>query len=176
MDDLPIKDKELFLRYAIPCGGVLVDRGSVSQKTMDQLKGDLLSGRPIGQDLGKIFQVGVRMLNLLAYRRGKTAIDQNTIRRYFWFEHPDCVREQAKTHPDVVPEQCIVLPARVLKAGKETLVRTPLDDRKVKQDFVPDIKPGEWVMVHYSYIVERITEKQAKWLKKYMEREGKLNK
>jgi len=173
MSDLPIKDRELFLRYAIPCGSVLVDRGTVSQKTLDQLKEKLLSGKPIKQDLGKVFKVGVRMLTITAKRMGRKEVDKEVIRKYFWFEHMDCINERVKTYPDVVPEKCLVLPAKVLEKG---LVKTPIDERKVRTDFVPDVKPGDWVTVHYSYIVEKITEKQAEQLKQFIEKEYKLKK
>ncbi len=171
--ELPIKDRELFLRYAIPCGSVLVKRGSVSQEKLEQLEQGLLSGRPIEEDLGRIFGVGVRMLTILARRMGKKEIDREVIRKYFWFEHPDCINERVKTYPDVVPEKCMVLPGKVLEEG---LVQTPLGKRKVRTDFVPDAKPGDWMTVHYSYIVEKITEKQAGELKEFIEKGAKLKK
>lgn len=176
MDDLPIKDRALFLKYAIPCGSILVKRGEVPKKTMDKLRDDFLAGRPIEQDLDKIFRVGVRMLSLTALEMGKSVIDREVIRRYFWFEHPACLRLRAQEHPDIEPALCTVLPARVLETGRDVLVDTPLGKRTVRPDFTPGIKPGDRATVHYSHIVEKISEKDADSLNRFIEKGAKINK
>ena len=113
------------------------------------------------------------MLTITAKGMGKKEIDRDVIRRYFWFGHPACIRERVKEYSDIEPHMCTVLPGKVLEEGA---VETPLGERKVRNDFVPDVRPGDWVTVHYSYIVERISERQAEQIKEFIEKEAKLKK
>lgn len=174
----PIKDKGLFLKYAIPCGQVLVKRGDVNQKKLDTLRQGLLMGAEVKEDLEKIFPIATRYLTLMAKRAGKREIDAELIRRYFWREHQKCVEWRMAIYPDVMPEKCLVLPARVLKAGAKAVVQTPLGKREVKQDFCRGMKEGDFVAVHYDYAVEKINSGQAKALLKCCDKDiskkGKL--
>lgn len=158
---LPIDDKELFLRYAIPCGRVLVERGSLDQRILDRLHSNVMYEKTIRDPVGKCFPVAAKMTGIIASRMGKDAVDEDVIRRYFLFEHRNAVEWRARIFPDVNPNECIVYPGRVLSAGEDMLVHTPLGERLVRNDFVSDIKRNDWVTVHYDFAGEKISKETA---------------
>ena len=160
----PFDDVRLFLKYAIPCGNVLVERGDLGRKKLERLKGDLLTGRKTEEDLEKIFPIAARYLTLMAKRAGKKSIDSGLVRKYFWKEHKKCIEWRMKIYPDVVPEMCMVVAGRVISSGKNAIVRTSLGNKTVRTDFCPGLKPDDLVAVHYDYAVEKLTAKQACYL------------
>ncbi|MEM5812392.1 MAG: hypothetical protein QXN71_03065 [Candidatus Aenigmatarchaeota archaeon] len=159
---LPITDKELFLRYAIPCGEVLVRRGSLDQNLLKKAEQIVTDGKDSKIDIERMFPVAVKMCTLIAQRMGKKAIDSDVIRRYFLFEHEKAVRWRAKIYPDVIPEKCIVYPARVLRSGKLLIVNTPTGRKILDKKFVPEAKRYDWLSIHYSYASEKIPTETAK--------------
>lgn len=161
---MKITDRSLFLRYAIPCGHVLVKRGDLKQETLDSVKERLLRGEGVREDLEALFPIAVRMCKLLAQKSGKGAIDPEVIRDYFWREHAKAVEWRAEIYPDLPKEECLTFPARVLEPGKNPLVETPLGKKRAKADFVSQVKKDDWVIVHYDYIVEKIPWEQAERL------------
>lgn len=161
---MKITDRELFLKYAIPCGDVLVKRGDLKQETLDRIREKVIKREEVREDLEALFPIAVRMCKLLAKKSGKEVIDPEVIRDYFWHEHRKAVEWRASIYPDLPREECLTCPARVLKPGKNPLVETPLGERNVKPDFVPRLKKDDWVIVHYSYIVEKIPWEEAEEL------------
>ncbi len=159
-----ITDRDLFLRYAVPCGDVLVKRGVLGQETLDSIREKVIKGERVEEDLEEIFPMAVRMCRLLAKRAGKGVIDPGVIRDYFWHEHAKAVEWRASIYPDLPKEECLTYPARVLKPGRNPLVETPLGKRGAKTDFVKDLKRDDWVMLHYDYIVEKIPWEEAERL------------
>jgi hydrogenase maturation factor len=162
MKILPITDKELFLRYAIPCGQVLVNRGSLDPKLLKKAERIVTDGKTANIDPGKMFPTAAKMCTLIALKMGKKAIDAEVIRRYFLFEHEKAVRWRMKIYPDVAPEKCIVFPARVLRSGELLLVNTPSGKRILDTRFAPEVKRSDWVATHYSYASEKISGETAK--------------
>jgi hydrogenase maturation factor len=162
MKTLPIVDKELFLRYAIPCGEVLVNRGSLDPKLLKKAERIVTDGKTANIDSGKMFPTAAKMCTLIAHKMGKKAIDAAVIRRYFLFEHEKAVRWRMKLYPDVAPEKCIVFPARVLRSGELLLVNTPSGKKILDTRFAPEVKRGDWVATHYSYASEKIPSETAK--------------
>jgi hydrogenase maturation factor len=158
---MEIKDRDLFLKYAIPCGDVLVKRGDLKQEALDRVRESVIKKERVEEDLEALFPIAVRMCRLLAKKAGKQAIDQDIIRSYFWHEHQRAVEWRARIYPDLPREECLTYPARVVKPGKNPLVETPLGEKRVKTDFVPSLKKDEWVIVHYDYIVEKIPWEKA---------------
>lgn len=162
MKILPITDKELFLRYAIPCGEVLVKRGSLDPKLLKKAERIVTDGKTANIDPAKMFPTAAKMCTLIAHKMGKKTINQEVIRRYFLFEHEKAVRWRMKIYPDVMPEKCIVYPARVLRSGELLLVNTPVGKRILDTRFAPEAKRGDWVSAHYSYAPEKIPSETAK--------------
>ena len=162
MKILPITDNELFLRYAIPCGEVLVRRGSLDPRLLKKAERIVTDGKTANINPGEMFPTAAKMCTLIALRMRKKAIDAEVIRRYFLFEHEKAVRWRMKIYPDVVPEKCIVFPARVLRSGELLLVNTPAGKKILDMRFVPEVKRGDWVSTHYSYASEKIPSETAK--------------
>ncbi len=171
MKILPIADKELFLRYAIPCGEVLVKRGSLDSKLLKKAEKIVTDGKAANIKPEEMFPTAAKMCTIIAHRMGKKTIDQEVIRRYFLFEHEKAVRWRMKLYPDVIPEKCIVYPARVLRSGELLLVNTPAGKKILDMRFAPEVKRGDWVSTHYSYASEKISGETAK---KMMKRKGKI--
>lgn len=158
---LPVTDKVLFLRYAVPCGSVLVARGSITQEKLEAFRQAAASGKPV-QDISA-FQVALAMLTITAGELGKKAIDPEVIRHYFWRSHDACIAWRAQTHKDFDPRECRVRPARILECGKNIIIETPEGRQEARESFCP-VKKGDWVIVHYSSIIEKVSEKQARSL------------
>ncbi len=154
---LPIKDKELFLRYAIPCGGVLVRRGELREELLRRLNRWVRDGEETDLPVGNIFKVATRMCTILAKRLGKNEIDAEVIRRYFLIEHEKALRWRKEIKPDLNVKECLVYPGRILKVSYDKiLVKTPLGEKFFRKDFVGNLKRNDWVSVHYDYVAEKI--------------------
>ena len=150
-------DKELFLRYAIPCGHVLVNRGDLRGKTLLKLERDLIAGRNIPESTARrIFKVGYAMCMLIARKSGKKSIDMDVIHKYFWEEHVKAIKWRARMYPDVSVEQCKTYRGRVVSIGKKAVVMTSGGKKSFRKEFVPGLKKGDRVITHYSYVVEKI--------------------
>lgn len=160
---LPIKDKELFLRYAIPCGEVLVKRGELKEELLKNLNDSVANGRKIDVPVEDIFKVASRMCTIIAKRMGKKEIDENVIRKYFLLEHEKAIIWRKKIYPDIDIKRCRVYPGKVLKIDFDgALVKTQLGEKMLRNDFSPDLKKGEWVSTHYDYISEKIKAEHVK--------------
>jgi hypothetical protein len=154
------EDKELFLKYAIPCGHVLVTRGDLKEQTLQKLERDLIAGKDIPEaTIKKIFKVAYAMCMLIAKKSGKEQINRNVTHRYFWKEHAKAIKWRAKIYPDVVAEQCRIYRGRVLSVGERAIVLSSQGKKSFRKEFVPDLKKGDFVVTHYNYVVEKITGK-----------------
>jgi len=159
---LPIKDRELFLKYAIPCGEVLVDRGELKQRLLNKMKDSVIDQKELNCDIENTFKVATRMCTILGANMGKSEIDEEVIRKYFLHEHEKAIQWRMQIKPDVVPERCRVYPGRVVSENnKGVLLNTPLGRVVAKTDFMDSLKTGDWVSMHYSRIAEKIPKKEA---------------
>ena len=154
---LPVKDKELFLRYAIPCGEVLVNRGELKAKLLKQLNDSVKNKEEIQTPIENVFKVAARMCTILAKRMGKDEIDSEVIRRYFLTEHEKAIKWRKQVRPDLKVEECLVYPGRILRIDPDRiLVKTKQGERFFRKDFAKGLHEKDWVSVHYDYISERI--------------------
>jgi hypothetical protein len=162
MELLPIKNKELFLKYAIPCGEVLVRRGEIEPEILENLRKSVECGDNIEIDVAEFFPVAARMTTILAKRMGKKEVDEEIIRRYFLLEHEKAIRWRMKIHPDVKIRDCMVYPGRVLKIYSDSvLVKTLLGEIFLRNDFNNNLKIKDWVSTHYDYVSEKINPNYA---------------
>jgi len=156
---LPIKDKELFLRYAIPCGEVLVNRGELKGELLNRLNESIKNKQEIDIDIEDVFKVASRMCSLLAKKMGKKEIDAEVIRRYFLLEHEKAIRWRKQIKPDIRLEDCLVYPGKILRIDPDkVLVKTKTGEKFFRNDFTEGMKKNDWVSVHYGYIAERLKE------------------
>lgn len=160
---LPVKDKELFLKYAIPCGRVLVKRGAITQKFLDEMRERVVSGGKLRDEYVNSFKVALFQLSEIARREGKEEINYETIRKYFYSkEHDNAIEWSSKFNKYVDEKLCRVKPGRILEIDHDAIAETPLGELKIKLDFIPDAKVGDYVTVHYDHGCEIISEELAK--------------
>lgn len=79
--------KSLFFRYAIPCARVFVKRKIINQKEFDELVEYVSNSKQIPESAENNFKLALRMCDRVANGLGKTKIDEEVVRRYFWFDH-----------------------------------------------------------------------------------------
>jgi hydrogenase maturation factor len=159
---LPIKDKELFLRYAIPCGEVLVRRGELKEELLRQLNDSVKNRQEIDVPIESIFKVATRMCSILARQMGRGEIDDEVIRRYFLLEHEKAIRWRRQIKPDIRLGDCLVYPGKILRIDPDkVMVKTKTGEKLFRNDFAEGLKKRDWVSVHYDYIAEKIKKDQA---------------
>lgn len=161
MLEIAAEDRLLFLRYALPCAGTLVRRGSVSAASIEAAERAVASGSaPAGAEA--CFKVALAACSLRAKDAGKERIDAAVIREYFRSGHDAVIDARYAEMGDFDPEACRVRAGRVLsvRAGK-AVVTLPGGERSCRMDFVPEARPGEWVLVHWGFLVEPVSAAEA---------------
>jgi hydrogenase maturation factor len=167
----------LFLKYALPCADTLVERGVVSRKLIKESIKNISINKKISGHPEKIFKTANSMCGKIARRAGKKSINKNDIRKYFLFEHDKVVESRYKSFKDFDPMQCRVFSGRVTKIkNKRALVQTIIGSKKYKTSFIPNLKIGDYVVVHRKFAVEKINEGLFKKLWKLKENYFKSNK
>jgi hypothetical protein len=152
---LEIDDRDLFLKYAIPCGQVLVDRGSLDREVLENLRKRVAARRPPRESIEDCFPVAARMATIIAHRMGKERIDEEVIRRYFLSDHDQAVRWRSSIFPDIKVDECLIHPGRIVRREGDLLVaKTPRGELSLRGDFAPEAKRGDLVTVHYDFISE----------------------
>ncbi|MBN2042324.1 MAG: hypothetical protein JW754_00795 [Candidatus Aenigmarchaeota archaeon] len=159
---MEIENKELFLRYAIPCGEVLVRRGDLQMDMLEKLNEMIERKRDIDLPVGRLFPVAGRMCTILAKEMGKDRIDDDVIRRYFLHEHEKAIKWRSLFFRDIDLKKCMVKPGRVMETGERIVLNTPLGKRVTEKSFEPELRRNDWVSLHYDQICERLPNDQAK--------------
>ena len=58
---------------------------------------------------------------------------------------------------------CLAVPLKILSVdGKQAVGEAGGLTQKLRVDFIPDIRPGDYVMVHAGFAIEKLTEQQAR--------------
>lgn len=58
---------------------------------------------------------------------------------------------------------CLAVPLKILSVdGRQAVGEAGGLTQKLRVDFIPDIHPGDYVMVHAGFAIEKLTEQQAK--------------
>jgi len=154
---MEIKDEILFLKYALPCINIHVKRGQTTGKIAEELINSLLKNKPIPYNLKDIFPLGYTACALIAKKHNKDVIDENVIRDYFWNEHESVIKESYEQFGDFKPQDCMVLPAKILAiSSKGIKVVTPYGEKVVKNTYKLELNKGDFVVVHFDCIVEKI--------------------
>jgi hypothetical protein len=151
-------DRLLFLRYALPCAGTLVKRGKVTSEYIEGLVEQVSRNSAPKEDAEAMFKVANTMCDIVAERMGKQSTDAEVIRRYFLFEHSKVVDDRFELMRDFDPVDCRTYAGTVVKAdGGSAVVETILGQRKYRTPFVKDLRAGDAVVVHFDFVVERVT-------------------
>ncbi|MEM5812995.1 MAG: hypothetical protein QXU71_01375 [Candidatus Aenigmatarchaeota archaeon] len=157
-------DKYLFLRYALPCAKEMIKRKEVSKEYIEKIKYCIKNKEKIKEDYLKTFPIAYSFCKEIGKKIKRNAMDEEVIRRYFWFEHDKVV--------DILGSkiECKIFPGKVEKIkGKKATLITPIGEKICSLDLAKDIKEGDFVTLHYNYVVEKISKKDAEILWKYKE-------
>ena len=58
---------------------------------------------------------------------------------------------------------CLAVPLKIVSVtGKQAVGEAAGLTQKVRVDFLPDVRPGDYVMVHAGFAIEKLTEQQAR--------------
>ena len=58
---------------------------------------------------------------------------------------------------------CLAVPLKILSVdGRQAVGEAGGLTQRLRVDFIPDIRPGVYVMVHAGFAIEKLTEQQAK--------------
>jgi hypothetical protein len=165
MDFKDDNSRSLWFRYAAPCGKVFVKRGIISEVYFNNLI-DSVAKNEIPTGAEKTFDFALKMCNGVAQKLHKRKIDEEVVREYFWIAHDRAAKLRYEKFHDFDLNECIVYPGRVLSdvKSKRTLVSTPIKSFNYRSDFVPDLKKGDDVTVHYEFIAEVISKEKAEFL------------
>ena len=158
------EDKILFLKYAIPCGQILVKRGDYEQSLLDDIKEKTIRHEVENTDPEETFKIAVRMCYLSARKLGKEKIDTDVIREYFWHGHEEAVKWRAEVFRDIRLDACRVYPGQVVFVKDFATVKTKLGSLEFRKDFLPDVQKGDFVITHYDYVIEKIDKETAEEL------------
>ncbi|MFH1294935.1 MAG: DMT family transporter [Candidatus Aenigmatarchaeota archaeon] len=163
---MEIGDVKLFLRYALPCADTLVSRGWVEKDVVElELEKAAVTGEAPGTEIRDIFTVAYARCSLIAKQLGKASIDAEVIRMYFWDQHDQVIEERHKEMKDFDKEACRVLPGKVANLSPLVVEAGP---KKMNSEnpYNIQLKVGDYVVLHYSRIVEKLTPLQYNGLRK----------
>lgn|SRR3989338_3463198 len=156
------KSRLTFLKYAVPCAGTLVKRGTITQDHMDSLREAVKSGQaPKGAE--RIFKVALSACSLLAIDMGKGVIDDEVLYNYYLFGHDDIIDKRFDEMGDFDAEACRIRAGIVEDVFPgSAVVSNSLGRKEYMTDFAPGIEKGDAVSTHWDFIVEKIDPTVAK--------------
>jgi hydrogenase maturation factor len=155
----------LFLKYASPCAETLVKRGTVTKKQMNDMLVDVSYRRESSKDAAKKFKTAIFICKKIAKKLNKKIIDVEVIRRYFLLEHDKIVDGRYKMFKDFDPQKCRTYSGKIISTKNGfAIVNTIIGNKKYRTDFVPQLKVGNYVIVHRNFIIERINKNLAEKL------------
>jgi len=170
MDFESERDRALFFNYSVPCAKVFVKRKILKQEDFDKLIESVSKNKQMPEGTEKIFELALRKCKGVVNNIDNQKINEKAIREYFWIAHDRVAKIRYGEMHDFDLDECIVYPGKVLDIkNKKALVNTPVKTNYYRTDFVSELKKGDYVVVHYDFIVEKIPEEKAKLLWKLKE-------
>jgi hydrogenase maturation factor/polyhydroxyalkanoate synthesis regulator phasin len=161
-----LKDKKLFLNYAMPCMVERVRRGEFTQEEFEKFCEDLVKEKDIpDEEMYNLFPIAMNFIDdsakkLDKIKKDEVTVDKEVIRQYFWYDHDSVVK--SRMNPDR-EKYCLILPGKVKKVkGKEGIIKTPKGQRKVSLAFLgkQDKLEDKHVTIHYYHACEIISEEE----------------
>jgi len=155
---MEIINRVLFFKYALPCAGTLIERGSLTKKEFEKMLGLVKKEKEPEKGCENVFKVAMAHLTFIAKEKNKDKIDDEIIREYFLFRHDEAVDERFGMVGDFDPIECKTYPGIVRDLKEDAVVETPLGVKKYKKVFVGELKVNDVVVVHRDFVVEKISE------------------
>ncbi len=156
------KSRELFMHYAVPCAGTLVKRGTMKKEHWDMLVSCLKSRKKIPKGAEKDFKVAFAACTIIAMDSKKKVIDNEVIREYYLFSHDAMIDKRYEEMGDFDPYMCRIRAGVVESVGEGfALVRNSSGTRKYRTDYASGLKKGDFVTIHWDFVVEKISKSTA---------------
>lgn len=152
-----------FIKYAYPCAHILWKvRKDITGEEYRAMYDAAVNNKVMGRDyLEKVFVRAFARMRPLAEEMKKDDVwDVEVIREYFVERHNAVL--SGSDYPESFKEMCKTYEAEVVSLeGNEALVRYESEQggekkRKVRKDYLPDLKSGERVMIHWQYAIEKV--------------------
>ena len=147
-----------FLRYAFPCSHIICKiRKEISDEEYKKMERAAAEGKVLGREyLEKVFFRAFERIEKIAKEMKKDKWDKEVIEEYFVRRHNFFV--DASDNPESFKELCRIHRANVSDVkGKELIVEYENGKKRtVKNNYVPNVKVGDKVMIHYFYAVEKV--------------------
>jgi len=150
-----------FIKYAYPCSHILCTvRGEVTKEQFEMMRDAAINNKALDKAfLEKVFFRAFNRIEKLAKEMNKDKWDLDVIREYFTVRHNPVLG--ASDYPESFKEQCKVFEAEVkeLLPNNEAIVEyenITKKKRKVKTDYIKDLKEGDKVTIHWEYAIEKI--------------------
>ena len=152
-----------FLKYAFPCSHILWRvRREITEEEYKKMENAAKHNKILsGRFLEKAFWRAFTRIEKLAEEMGKDKWDIEVIKEYFCVRHNSVLN--VSDYPESFKEMCKTYKARVIEETNDGEVivsyESELDGekkRKVKKDYIKDLKVGERVWIHWQYAVEKV--------------------
>lgn len=164
------KSRLIFMKYALPCAGILVKRGNVSQETVDRLFEIVKKKGKIPKDAEKISAVAFSACSIIAIDSGKKVIDRDIIHEYFLFKHDEMIDKRYEIMGDFDTDMCRTRAGIVLSVTRnKALVKNSFGNKEYYTDFIPDLKENDTVVTHWDFVIEKIDNNTAEKMKQKKE-------
>lgn len=154
--------KQIFLKFAVPCAFIIHQRGKIDDEMLADLELAAMGKKKIPRKiLEKIFWKAFERIDLVAKEMNLKRWDESVIREYFLHRHNDFIEngyDSYKNAPASLKELCKVQEGTVVELQKKFGI-AKLPNGKIRTFipiFIPDIKIGDKILLHYGYVVERV--------------------
>jgi hydrogenase maturation factor len=151
-----------FQRYACPCASVLLSLKRLDEQTYNKILDMTYNNIAMSKnELEQAFPEAIRRIKKIAASLGKDHWDFEVIKNYFVegghnkeIDSGDGFYEKA---PETLKDLCRICIAEVIEV-KDKFVKVKINDKErvLHNPFIPDIKMGDKVTVHYGFAVEKV--------------------
>ncbi len=160
--------ERVFLAYALPCMDVCVAKGEIEEKGANAYIAGYAIGFLFPEDIaGRYFGKVVDRCAATAAGMGKSSIDAEAIRHYFWCEHDRHVDEEFAEKLIEKPDHCRVWPGSVkmlkhVEGRTYASVLTPRGKMFYDTELAPGVRVNDFVAVHRAFVSEIIDRNAAR--------------
>jgi hypothetical protein len=168
LEDRVMEPEVLFLRYAVPCAFQLVMSKKITEDERHELELAAIEGRAVSMEkIDRIFSAAHGRRDRLY---GDKLWSPDFVGKYWREDHNEIIARLEQ--PDSAKDLCMVHKAEVISVGDLMVVKYVGSEllpesyrgerrRSVKKVFLPDVRIGDRVTIHWNYAVE-LLEKNKK--------------
>jgi hypothetical protein len=155
---MKMTDNLLFAKYATPCGHKHVEKGSLTQKELDNSITLISREKDVPESTLKVYDTALKRCEQIANKLKLREINGLVIREYFLRYHNKLIEKKCalkKSEEGFNPDECKVKLGRIAEIlDKRAMVDLKEREKYCRTDFVPNLKVDDMVSVHYDFIVE----------------------